>query len=106
MEDREFVSGTFILPPKTDHEGVLEELRSVVKNESSIVRGYPMTGSEANLILTLYHGLGEDMRDRLMARTVPDMLAITVRCQALSQQDQSWYMFEVKASPESEAKVG
>lgn len=98
MEDREFSSGTFILPPKADHEYILKELRLVTLKESSQVCGCPMTDVEANMVLTLYHGLDDSMRDRLMARTVEDMLATTIRCQALSRQDRSWSMFEKRVS--------
>lgn len=57
-----------------------------------------MTAEEANSVLTLYHGLDESMRDRLMARTVADMLAMTLRCRAISEAtDRSWSMFEKKA---------
>jgi hypothetical protein len=96
METHEYSSGTFILPPKTDHEFVLGELRAVVLKQANQVCGYPMTDTEANSVLTLYHGLDEPMRDRLMARTVEDMLAMTIRCRALSSHDQSWNMFEKK----------
>jgi hypothetical protein len=94
MGDSEFSSGTFILPPKSDHEGLLEELREVSLKLSTQIRGVQMSAEEANSILTLYHGLDEDMRDRLMARTIPDILAMTLRCQALSSRDQSWSMFK------------
>lgn len=95
MEDRKFSSGTFILPPKADHEGILDELTEVSLRKATHVRGVHMEDHEANSILTLYHGLDGDMRDRLMARTVPDMLAVTLRCRAISERsDQSWFMFE------------
>jgi hypothetical protein len=96
MEDREFSSGTFILPPKADHAGILEELREVTLKASTQVRGVRMSAEEANSVLTLYHGLDESMRDRLMARTIEDMLAMTLRCRALSESDQSWSMFTKK----------
>jgi|WetSurMetagenome_2_1015567.scaffolds.fasta_scaffold248175_3 hypothetical protein len=96
MEDREFSSGTFILPPKADHEGVLEELRAVVEHRSTRVSGHPMSDFEANMVLTLYHGLDNSMRDQLMSRSVEDMLATTIRCRSLSAADSSWHMFENK----------
>lgn len=96
MEDTEFCSGTFILPPKADHRGILEELREVTLNRSTLVRGVQMSADEANSVLTLYHGLDEAMRDRLMARTVSDMLAMTLRCRSLSESDQSWSMFQTR----------
>lgn len=96
MEDSKFSSGTFILPPKADHAGILEELREVTLKGSTQVRGVRMSAEEANSVLTLYQGLDEAMRDRLMARTVEDMLAMTLRCQALSKCDHSWSMFKHK----------
>jgi hypothetical protein len=105
MEDREFSSGTFILPPKADHEYILNGLKLVTLKESNQVCGCPMTDVEANMVLTLYHGLDDSMRDRLMARTVPDMLAMTVRCQALSKHDRSWSMFESWVSDQAPLRV-
>lgn len=101
MGNSEFSSGTFILPPKADHTRILEELREVTLQEATQVRGVQMSASEANSILTLYHGLDEDMRDRLMARTVKDILAITLRCRDLSRDDQSWTMFESRATDQT-----
>lgn len=80
--------------PKVDHTSMLEELRAVTQKMSHSVCGYPISSSEANAILTLYQGLDPNMRDRLMARSIEDMLAVTIRCKALSVYDASWYMFE------------
>lgn len=95
MENGEFSSGTFILPPKADHRGILDAITAVAMRKTNQVHGCKMGAHEANSILTLYHGLDGDMRDRLMARTVPDMLAVTLRCRALSEAtDHSWTMYE------------
>jgi hypothetical protein len=93
MRSREFSSDTFIIPPKDDHTSVLGDLIAVVQSQSNEVCGYPMTDAEANLILTLYHGLDANMRDRLMARNIEDMLAMTIRCHSLSEHDRSWSMY-------------
>jgi hypothetical protein len=79
---------------KVDHTSMLEELRAVAQKMSHSVCGYPMASSDANAILVLYQGLDPNMRDRLMARSIEDMLAVTIRCKALSGYDASWYMFE------------
>lgn len=96
MEDKEFRSGTFLLPPKPEHETILAELESVVLNQTTHVRGYPVGEYEARSVLTLYKGLDEVMRDSLLSKTVPDMLAATLRCRALSVTDPSWDLFERK----------
>jgi hypothetical protein len=96
MEGKEFRSGTFILPPKAEHETILAELESVVLNQATHVRGYPVKECEARSVLALYSGLDEVMRDSLLSRTIPDMLAATLRCRALSENDPSWTLFERK----------
>jgi len=97
MEASEFSSGMFILPPKADHSVILKELTAVALKQGTAIRGVRMTAQEANSILTLYRGLDDPMRDRLMAKTIPDMLAMTLRCRALSERsDRSWAMFEKK----------
>jgi hypothetical protein len=96
MRDKEFKSGTFILPPKADHAEVLSEFEAVALNQATHVRGYPVTYFEASSVLTLYQGLRSDMRDSLLSRTVPDMLSATLRCRELSESDPSWCMFEQK----------
>jgi hypothetical protein len=98
VKDREYnlSSGTFILPPKADHEGILSEFNAVVQGQATQVRGCPMTDSDANLVLTLYQGLDPAMRDSLMARTIPEMLTVTIRCHSLSTHDISWTMFQHK----------
>ena len=80
MGDTEFTSGTFILPPRAEHKSTLAELESVILNQATHVRGYPVTYFEAASILTLYQGLDAGMRDSLLSKTVPDMLAATLRC--------------------------
>lgn len=96
MEDKAFRSGTFILPPKAEHEAILAELQSVVLNQATHVRGYPVGKGEARSVLALYNGLDVVMRDSLLSRTIPDMLAATIRCRALSERDPSWSLFERK----------
>jgi hypothetical protein len=73
------------------HSILLEELRAVTQKVSNSVRGYPMSSSEADAILILYQGLDPNMRDRLLAHSIEDMLAVTVRCKELSKRDSSWY---------------
>ena len=90
MEDKGFRSGTFILPPKEEHAVILDELQSVVLRQATHVRGYPVDEYEARSVLILYNGLDEVMRESLLSRTIPDMLAATIRCQALSSRDLSW----------------
>jgi hypothetical protein len=96
VEEKEFISGTFILPPKADHAEVLAEFEAVALYQANHVRGYLVDSAEARSVITLYQGLPEDMKDSLMARTIPDMLAATLRCRALSESDPSWNMFEHK----------
>ena len=96
MEAKDFISGTFILPPKADHAEVIAEFEAVALRQASHVRGYLVNSIEARSVVTLYQGLPEEMKDSLMARTIPDMLAATMRCRALSERDPSWDMFERK----------
>lgn len=96
MESSDFVSGTFILPPKADHAEVIAEFEAVALGLATKVLGYRVNSTEARSVVTLYQGLPEDMKDSLMARTIPDMLAATLRCRALSERDPSWGMFERK----------
>lgn len=95
MEDKGFRSGTFILPPKEEHTVILDELQSVVLKQATHVRGYPVGEYEARSVLALYNGLDEVMRESLLSRTIPDMLAATIRCRALSERDPSWYKQKV-----------
>jgi hypothetical protein len=96
VEEKEFVSGTFILPPRADHAAILAEFEAVALSQANQVRGYLVNSAEARSVVTLYQGLPEDMKDSLMARTIPDMLAATLRCRSLSERDPSWSMFERK----------
>jgi len=96
MEDREFRSGTFILPPKAEHKGILAELEAVALKQATHVRGYAVSYFEASSILTLYQGLDCEMRDSLLSKSIPDMLGVTLRCRELSESDPSWSLFEQK----------
>lgn len=93
-------SGTFILPPRPEHLALLAELEAVALAEAgaTTVRGIFLTQGQAQDILTLHDALhSQTLRESLLNRTIPDMLATTIRVRCLTKRD-SWDFHARKAS--------
>lgn len=77
-----------MLPPKPEHEALLAELEAAAKR-SKFIRGYLVHPHQAKSVLTLYETMTDPiLRDRLLSKTVSDMIAVTIRVQGISDSYQ------------------
>ena len=81
-----------MIPPAPQQQALLEELQAAAQHDS-MVRGTFLKAKEAQDILTLCTSLDPVMRERLLTKTVPDMLNTTMRVKAISR-DSDWCSFE------------
>ena len=88
-DDRTFISGTFILPPKPEHEALLAELEAASKH-AKLIRGRVVYPAQAKAVLTLHDTLhDQSLREALLNKPLSEMIATTMRVQNLSTD--SWY---------------
>lgn len=85
---RTYISGTFILPPKPEHEALLAELEAASKH-ARLVRGRVVYPAQAQAVLTLHDTLHDQaLREALLNKPLDEMIATTLRVQVISTD--SW----------------
>ena len=77
-----------MIPPAPQQQALLEELQAAAQHDR-VVSGTFLKAKEAQDILTLCSSLDPVMQERLLAKTVPDMLSTTMRIKAISR-DSNW----------------
>lgn len=88
-ETRTYISGTFILPPKPEHEALLAELEAASKH-ARLIRGHVVYPHQAKAVLTLHDTLhDQSLREALLNKPLSVMISTTLRVQDLSTD--SWY---------------
>jgi hypothetical protein len=81
------VSGTFMLPPKPEHEALLVELEAATKR-ARFIQGRVVYPHQAKAVLALHDTLFDaTLRDTLLSKPLAEMIAVTVRVHSIAD---SW----------------
>jgi hypothetical protein len=87
MTEEPKVSGTFMLPPKPEHEALLTELEAAAKH-AKLINGRLVHPHQAKAILALYETMVDPvLKDTLLSKSLSEMIAVTIRVQKIAD---SW----------------